>query len=109
MRACCAITLVLYICPGSLTINGTCVVESYKKMPCVFSWCSPSPSPWSPTTITIELFAETDYPLHFGWAPLRSVRSEGFKFIEGGGRSLMPLITNKETTDRPAFRRDPFS
>jgi len=28
-------------------------------------------------------FAETDYPLHFGWAPLRSVRSEGFKFIEG--------------------------
>lgn len=27
--------------------------------------------------------AETDYPLHFGWAPLRSVRSEGFKFIEG--------------------------
>jgi len=28
-------------------------------------------------------YAETDYPLHFGWAPLRSVRSEGFKFIEG--------------------------
>lgn len=27
--------------------------------------------------------AETDYPVHFGWAPLRSVRSEGFKFIEG--------------------------
>jgi choline-sulfatase len=25
---------------------------------------------------------ETDYPLHFGWSPLRSVRSEGFKFIE---------------------------
>ncbi len=27
-------------------------------------------------------FGETDYPLRFGWAPLRSVRSEGFKFIE---------------------------
>jgi arylsulfatase A-like enzyme/cytochrome c-type biogenesis protein CcmH/NrfG len=26
--------------------------------------------------------AETDYPVRFGWAPLRSVRSEGFKFIE---------------------------
>jgi choline-sulfatase len=26
--------------------------------------------------------AETDYPLRFGWAPLRSVRTETFKFIE---------------------------
>ena len=25
---------------------------------------------------------ETDYPLRFGWAPLRSVRTERFKFIE---------------------------
>lgn len=25
---------------------------------------------------------ETDYPLRFGWSPLRSVRSESFKFIE---------------------------
>jgi arylsulfatase A-like enzyme/thioredoxin-like negative regulator of GroEL len=27
-------------------------------------------------------FGETDYPLRFGWAPLRSVRAGGFKFIE---------------------------
>lgn len=27
-------------------------------------------------------FGETDYPLRFGWSPLRSVRSEGFKYIE---------------------------
>jgi choline-sulfatase len=27
-------------------------------------------------------FGETDYPLRFGWAPLRSVRADGFKFIE---------------------------
>jgi arylsulfatase A-like enzyme/cytochrome c-type biogenesis protein CcmH/NrfG len=27
-------------------------------------------------------FGETDYPLSFGWAPLRSVRDPGFKFIE---------------------------
>ena len=25
---------------------------------------------------------ETDYPLRFGWAPLRSVRAQGFKYIE---------------------------
>jgi choline-sulfatase len=27
-------------------------------------------------------FGETDYPLRFGWAPLRSVRADGVKFIE---------------------------
>lgn len=27
-------------------------------------------------------FGETDYPLRFGWAPLRSLRAEGFKLIE---------------------------
>lgn len=27
-------------------------------------------------------FGETDYPLRFGWAPLRSVRSQGYKYIE---------------------------
>jgi len=44
---------------------------------------------------------ETDYPLRFGWAPLRSVRSEGFKFIEAPRPELydLPLdpaeMTNK--------------
>jgi choline-sulfatase len=27
-------------------------------------------------------FGETDYPMRFGWAPLRSVRADGVKFIE---------------------------
>ena len=46
-------------------------------------------------------FGETYYPLRFGWAPLRSVRSEGFKFIEAPRPELydLPLdaaeITNK--------------
>ena len=46
-------------------------------------------------------FGETDYPLRFGWAPLRSVRSEGFKFIEAPRPELydLPLdpaeMTNK--------------
>jgi choline-sulfatase len=33
-------------------------------------------------TAARTVFGETDYPLRFGWAPLRSVRGEGFKFIE---------------------------
>jgi choline-sulfatase len=34
---------------------------------------------------------ETDYPLRFGWAPLRSVRQDGFKFIEAPRPELYDL------------------
>ncbi len=36
-------------------------------------------------------FGETDYPLRFGWAPLRSVRGEGLKFIEAPRPELYDL------------------
>jgi len=36
-------------------------------------------------------FGETDYPLRFGWAPLRSVRGDGFKFIEAPRPELYDL------------------
>jgi len=36
-------------------------------------------------------FGETDYPLRFGWSPLRSVRDEGFKFIEAPRPELYDL------------------
>ena len=36
-------------------------------------------------------FGETDYPLHFGWAPLRSVRDSGMKFIEAPRPELYDL------------------
>ena len=36
-------------------------------------------------------FGETDYPLRFGWAPLRSVRADGFKFIEAPKPELYDL------------------
>lgn len=36
-------------------------------------------------------FGETDYPLRFGWAALRSVRAEGFKFIEAPRPELYDL------------------
>jgi choline-sulfatase len=37
------------------------------------------------------VFGETDYPLRFGWAPLRSVRKEGFKFVEAPKPELYDL------------------
>jgi arylsulfatase A-like enzyme/Flp pilus assembly protein TadD len=37
------------------------------------------------------VFGETDYPLRFGWAPLRSIRKEGFKFIEAPKPELYDL------------------
>jgi len=37
------------------------------------------------------VFGETNYPLRFGWAPLRSVRMEGFKFVEAPKPELYDL------------------
>jgi tetratricopeptide (TPR) repeat protein len=36
-------------------------------------------------------FGETDYPLRFGWAPLRSVRQDGFKLIKAPRPELYDL------------------
>jgi len=45
-------------------------------------------------------FGETDYPQRFGWAPLRSVRAEGFKFIEAPRPELYDLHSDaKELTN----------
>jgi choline-sulfatase len=61
------------------------------------------PAPTSPDGISLKpfilgteaahrtVFGETDYPLRFGWAPLRSVRREGFKFIEAPQPELYDL------------------
>jgi len=37
------------------------------------------------------VIAETDYPLHFGWAPLRALRADGLKFIEAPRPELYDL------------------
>src|SRR2546430_290507 len=49
--------------------------------------------PYFADTKNVERTAlgETDYPLRFGWAPLRSVRQEGFKFIEAPRPELYNL------------------
>src|SRR4029077_3503388 len=39
-------------------------------------------------------FGETDYPVRFGWAPLRSVRTAAFKFIEAPRPELYELHTD---------------
>jgi choline-sulfatase len=36
-------------------------------------------------------FGETDYPLRFGWSPLRSIRAEGFKLIDAPRPELYDL------------------
>jgi choline-sulfatase len=41
-------------------------------------------------------FGETDYPLRFGWAPLRSVRDGGYKFIEAPRPELYDLQQDRE-------------
>ena len=48
-------------------------------------------------------FGETDYPRRFGWAPLRSVRDEGFKFIEAPKPELYDLRSDpRELTNNYA-------
>jgi len=42
---------------------------------------------------------ETDYPLRFGWAPLRSVRTERFKFIEAPRPELYDLRADAAELD----------
>jgi arylsulfatase A-like enzyme/Flp pilus assembly protein TadD len=37
------------------------------------------------------VFGETEYPVRFGWAPLRSIQKEGFKFIEAPKPELYDL------------------
>ena len=44
-------------------------------------------------------FGETDYPLRFGWAPLRSVRADGLKFIEAPRPELYNLHTDAGELD----------
>jgi len=44
-------------------------------------------------------FGETDYPLRFGWAPLRSVRAEGFKYIEAPRPEFYDLHTDAAELD----------
>jgi tetratricopeptide (TPR) repeat protein len=52
-------------------------------------------------------FGETDYPLRFGWAPLRSVREAGFKFIEAPRPELYNLDSDAQEVDNQYAPWDP--
>src|SRR5207253_10434173 len=52
-------------------------------------------------------FAETDYPLRFGWAPLRSVRTPEFKFIEAPRPELYSLQSDPREVTTPYQQWDP--
>jgi len=52
-------------------------------------------------------FGETDYPLRFGWAPLRSVREGGFKFIEAPRPELYDLRSDPQETHNQFAPWDP--
>lgn len=55
-----------------LGISGPAGLDGISLRPAFFDKGAPSR----------PAFGETDYPLRFGWAPLRSARNGGFKFIE---------------------------
>ncbi len=61
--------------PAPATLNG----ESLKPL---FTATAPADR---------TAYGETDYPLRFGWAPLRSVRDHGFKFIQAPRPELYDL------------------
>jgi choline-sulfatase len=89
--------------------NAATVVEAQVRttdiLPTVLDWLSiPAPAelngkslkPYFAGTETASrtAFGETDYPLRFGWAPLRSVREGEYKFIEAPRPELYDLKTD---------------
>lgn len=64
----------------------------------------PAPSPLQATSLqgyfestkrgAETVFGETDYPLRFGWSPLRSARTGKFKFIEAPRPELFDLTAD---------------
>ena len=77
-------------------------VRTTDLLPTVLDWLDmPAPSrrdgeslrPYFSGNETADRVAlgETDYPLRFGWAPLRSVRMQDFKFIEAPRAELYDL------------------
>ena len=52
-------------------------------------------------------YGETDYPLRFGWAPLRSVRENGLKFIQAPKPELYDLHADPEELTNTYDARNP--
>ena len=52
-------------------------------------------------------FGETDYPLRFGWAPLRSVRAQGFKLVEAPRPEMYDLSADPKELSNIYQPRNP--
>jgi arylsulfatase A-like enzyme len=57
-----------------------------------------------------QVIGESNYPLHFGWASIRSIRKNGFKFIEAPRPELYNVAADPAELDniyevRPATAR----
>jgi arylsulfatase A-like enzyme/Flp pilus assembly protein TadD len=51
-----------------------------------------------------EVYAETEYPRSFGWAPQACLRRAGLKYVEGPRRELYDLAADpREASNRAAF------
>jgi choline-sulfatase len=61
------------------------------KAPAKFDGASLQPYLYGSQTADRPALSETDYPLRFGWAPLRAVRATNFKYIEAPQPELYDL------------------
>ena len=99
------------------TIDGQ--VRTLDIMPTILELAkSPAPEkrdgdslvPYFEKTAEVEArtaIGETDYPLRFGWAPLRSVRTETYKFIEAPRPELYELKSDPSELDSKYRIDDP--
>jgi arylsulfatase A-like enzyme/Tfp pilus assembly protein PilF len=62
----------------------------------------------SPSQPARTLFGETDFPLRWGWAPLRAVREQSAKFIEAPRPELYDLGTDPGELKNVYEARDPI-
>jgi len=75
----------------TLDILPTLVSVAGADLPARVDGASLLPLLSGPKTKERPAFGETDYPLRFGWAPLRSLRAGGAKFIEAPKPELYDL------------------
>lgn len=80
----------LDIAPTVLELTGASAVET-SDGESLLPYFNAASAPGTSGTQDRPAIGETDYPLRFGWAPLRSLRAEGFKFIEAPRPELYDL------------------
>lgn len=85
------------------TVDIVPTVLDLLKVPAVLKLDGTSllPTIFAAERVARTVFGETDYPVRFGWAPLRSIRQDGFKFIEAPHPELYDLQADPgETRNR---------